>query len=63
MMCAYNLSIYKTNFAICVENNFMTFKIRIEISSLYSGLSESVQRWDGGEILNSFFDNEFCKDW
>lgn len=54
MMYAYNLSIYKTNFAICVENNFMTFKVRIEISSLYSDLYESVQRWDGGEMLSRF---------
>lgn len=53
MMCAYSLSIYKTNFAICVEN-FMTFNVKIEISSLYSDLYESVQRWDGGEMLSRF---------
>lgn len=29
MMYAYNPT-YKTKFALCVENNFMTFTIRIE---------------------------------
>lgn len=52
MMYAYN-PICKTKFAICVEN-FMRFKIKIEASYLYSDLYESVQRWDGGEMLSRF---------
>lgn len=34
--------LYKTKFAICVENNFMIFTIRIEVSSSHSDLYESV---------------------
>lgn len=32
----------------------MTFKIKIEVSSLYSDLYEPVQRWYAGEMLSRF---------
>lgn len=32
--------LYTTKFAIRVENNFMTFTIKIEVSSLYSDLNQ-----------------------
>lgn len=46
---AYN-PLYKTKFAIYVENNFMTFTIEV----LYSDLYESVQRWNGEKRFLDF---------